>query len=308
MNKLVKAVNGKPIVIIAVTDEPTKTITEFLKTHPIEAWIGIDLEKYAVKAYKANSRPEGYLIGKDGKLLAQISPGFLQEKDLLDAAEGKFKPKPIEQNEPAAQSTADVKTYLEMRITSPDGKFRMSSGGGKFETRSIPLTNTIARLWDVEDEQVLIDSPTVSALNVYLKTSPENYDQATELLKSALQSSLGIKVTPEQSLTEVYLLNLSTATGPRPKPAAPDARLGLTSYGGGTLVGTAEMEKIARVLWMNTDKPVLNNTGLKGGYEFDMQWKYKDQAELEKLLADQGLLLIPARRTVDFLRVTPAKP
>ncbi len=310
MNKLAKAMKGKPVVIIAVTDEPTDTIKDFLKTHEIASWIGIDLEKYAVKAFKANSRPQGYLIGRDGKLLAHINPTALTEKDLLDAAAGKFEPKPIiDQYETAKESTGTAKTYFEMKITSPEGKFKMSSGGGEFETRSIPLAYTIAQLWDVQDDQVIVDSRTVSALNVYLKTSYENYDQAKELLKSALQSSLGIKVTPEQRETEVYLLSLSTAPGaPRPKPAAPDARLVLTSYGAGGMVGTADMDKAASVFWIGMDKPVINDTGLKGGYEFDMQWKYKDKAELEKLLADQGLALVPGRRTVDFLRVTPVKP
>ena len=161
----------------------------------------------------------------------------------------------------------------------------------------------------MQDDQVIIDSHTISALNVYLKTSPDNYDQGVELLKSALQSSLGIKVTTEQNEADVYLLTLSTAAGtPLPKPAAPEAHLALTSYGGGSMVGTADMDKVARVLWINMDKPVINATGLKGGYEFDMQWTYKDQAALAKLLADQGLVLVPGRRTVDFLRVTPVKP
>lgn len=310
MNKIVKAMKGQPVVIIAVTDEPTDTIKEFLKTHEIASWIGIDLEKYAVTAFKAKSRPQGYLIGKDGKLLAHINPTALTEKDLRDAVAGKYAPRPIiDQDEIAKESSGTAKTYFEMKITSPEGKFKMSSGGGEFETRSIPLEYTIAHLWDVQDDQVIIDSPTISALNVYLKTSYDNYDQGKELLKSALQSSLGIKVTPELRETDVYLLSLSTAAGaPRPKPAAPDAHLALTSYGGGSMVGTADMDKTASVLWMSMDKPVINDTGLKGGYEFDMQWKYKDQAALAKLLADQGLVLVPGRRTVDFLRVTQVKP
>ena len=116
-------------------------------------------------------------------------------------------------------------------------------------------------------------------------------------------------MTSEQNETDVYLLSLSTAPGaPSPKPAAPGTRLALTTYGGGSLVGTADMDKAASVFWSGMDKPVVNDTGLKGGYEFDMQWKYRNRAELEKLLADQGLVLLPGRRTVDFLRVTPAKP
>jgi len=51
---------------------------------------------------------------------------------------------------------------------------------------------------------------------------------------------------------------------------------------------------------------VLDDTGLTGVYEFDMQWSYGKKDELDKLLAENGLMLLPARRKAEFLRVVPA--
>ena len=89
-NRLIDALKGEPAVFLSVTDESAETIEAFRKTHEIKAWIGIDEAQSAFKAYHVSSRPAGYLIGKDGRLLAAISPGDLKEKDIRDALAGRF--------------------------------------------------------------------------------------------------------------------------------------------------------------------------------------------------------------------------
>ena len=95
VNALIDALKGEPVVFLSVTDEPAATIETFRRTHEIKAWIGIDEAQSALKAYRVSSRPAGYLIGKDGVLLASISPGNLKEKDVRDAISGRFEPRPV---------------------------------------------------------------------------------------------------------------------------------------------------------------------------------------------------------------------
>ncbi|OGS06830.1 MAG: hypothetical protein A2270_11695 [Elusimicrobia bacterium RIFOXYA12_FULL_51_18] len=311
MNRLLEAVKGEPVVFIAVTDESTATINTFLKTHEMKSWIGIDQKKSSLKAFKVVGRPDGYLIGKDGKLLARISPGYLEEKALRAAIAGSFIPEPIEWEDPEASETPVKmgKTFFEARITSAYGKAQMSTGAGLFSTQSTPFADNIARVWDVEVAQVMMDTQPVSAFNITLRTPPESLDQGRELLKTAIQAAFGVRVVPEQRETDVFVLTLSTAPGaPLPKPGVSGGKSGLMRYGGGHLLGTAEMPRIARALWMSLDRPVVDETGLKGVYEFDMQWTYGKQLELDSLLAAQGMSLVPARRNMEFLRVVPAKP
>jgi len=311
MNRLAEAFKGEPVVFIAVTDEPADTINKFLKTHEMKSWIGIDKEKSSLKAFKVEGRPDGYLIGKDGSLLARIFPVYLEEKDVRDALAGNFKPRPIEwaQSRARTMPVEQGKTLFELRISTAYGKPRMSSGSGKFETQSVPFAASIAQIWDVESDQVLIDTPPLAAFNITLNTPLDGYEQGFEMLKTAVQSAFGVKIVPERRETDVFILNLSTAPGaPRPNPGAPEVHLGLMAYGSGRLLGTAEMPRIARALWTSLDKPVVDETGLKGVYEFDMQWKEDNLPELDALLAAQGLALVPARREVEYLRVVPAKP
>jgi thiol-disulfide isomerase/thioredoxin len=94
-NRLIGALKGEPVVFLSVTDESPERIAAFRKTHEIEAWVGIDEAGSAFKAYRVLSRPAGYLIGKDGTLLAAILPNDLKEKDVRDALAGRLTARPL---------------------------------------------------------------------------------------------------------------------------------------------------------------------------------------------------------------------
>ncbi|OGS55623.1 MAG: hypothetical protein A3J79_05385 [Elusimicrobia bacterium RIFOXYB2_FULL_62_6] len=310
MNRLHDALKGEPVVFIAVTDESAEVIKPFLKTHEIKSWVGLDTKSSSLKAYKVKGRPDGYLIGKNGELLARIFPAMLDEKDVRDALAGKFTPRPVEwETERTKAASADtLRSIFEIKITSAAGKPRMSSSAYGMELNSVSFAQNIAHIWDMEYSQVILDTEPVTSFNITLKTPKDGYAQGREALKAAVQSAFRIRVATEPKETDVYILELSSAAGaPRPKPGAPEVHLGLMSYGGGSLVGTAEMPAIAKAIWMSMDKPVVDETGLKGAYEFDLHWEFRNMPDAEKVLGGEGLVLTPGRRTIEFLRVTAAE-
>lgn len=311
MNALHEGLKGEPVVFIAITDESADTIQPFLKTHEIRSWIGIDKKKSSFRAYKVEGRPDGYLIGRDGSLLARIFPAHLTEKNIRDAIAGKFEPRPVQWPEAktGAKSPAKEKPIFEISVSSASGKRSMSGGWDKLEMQSIPFEHALAFLWGVEADQLMVDTRPVSAFNAFVRTPPRFIDHGKEALKIAVKTAFSINVTPENRETDVFVLALSTAAGaPRPMPGEPGALGGLASCGGGHLIGTADMPQIARALWMNLHKPVVDETGLGGEYEMDFIWTDGNMDELEALLAKQGLRLVPAIRTIEFLRVTAQEP
>jgi uncharacterized protein (TIGR03435 family) len=312
MNRVIEAVKGEPVVFLSVTDEPADMIAAFRKTHEMKAWVGIDEPGAVLKAYHVESRPAGYLIGKDGALLASIFPDDLKEKDVRDALAGTFKPRPVAWQGSAKPAKADGaakgKTYFEARVSAASGKPGMEESPEGLEATSMDFASSVAWIWGVEPDQVLIDTPPVSAFNFTLKTTPEGFDEGRAALRSAVQSAFAVRVEPEKQETDAFLLALSTAAGaPRPKAGAEGARSGLMAYGGGRLLGKVSMAEAARALWTSLGKPVIDDTGLKGEYGFDLEWNRGDRAALDAALAAQGLVLVPGRRPVEFLRVTAAK-
>ena len=312
LNRLIDALKGAPVVFLSVTDEPAETIEKYRKTHEMKAWVGIDEAGSSLKSFHVLSRPAGYLIGKDGTLLASLYPDDLKEKDVRDALAGHFPSRPIvweDAPRPKAAGDAAGKTYFEARISQASGAPGMTGSADGLEGRSMDFVQNVASIWDVPTSRVLVDSVPVPAFNFTLKTPSERYERGHDLLKAAVQAAFGVSVAPEKRETDALVLTLSDAKdAPRPKPGVEGDKPGLMAYGGGRLLGKVPLSEVARALWMSLDKPVVDETGLKGEYQFDMEWKMSDRAELDRLLAAQGLSLVPGKRAVEFLRVSPDKP
>jgi hypothetical protein len=298
-------------VFLSVTDEPADMIEAFRRTHEIKAWVGIDEAHSALKAYHVMSRPAGYLIGKDGTLLASIFPDDLKEKDVRDAIAGRFVPRPVAWDDAQLRPVGPAagKAYFEAKISAASGTPGTRSGDDDLEAKALSFADNVALIWDVPSGLVVVDSAPVAAFNFTLKTSSEGFERGRALLKSAVESAFSVRVAPEKRETDALVLTLSAAAGaPRPKLGAAGGKSGLMAYGGGRLLGKVPLSEAARALWLSLDKPVVDETGLKGEYDFDLEWKPGDRAALDGLLAAQGLSLVPGRRTIEFLRVSPAKP
>ena len=284
VNRVIDALKGEPVVFLSVTDEPADMLATFRKTHEMKAWVGIDEAGSVLKSYHVSSRPAGYLIGKDGTLLASIFPDDLKEKDLRDALAGTFKPKAVSwekgPSRPKSDGASAGKTYFEARISAASGKPGMSEGADGLEATSLDFASNVAWIWDVQTDQVLIDTPPVSAFNFTLKTPPEGFEQGREMLKSAVQSAFGVRVAPEKQDAEVLVLTLSAAKdAPRPKAGAEGGKSGLMAYGGGRLLGKVPMGEVARALWMGLGKPVVDETGLKGRYDLSVSYTAVDRVQ-----------------------------
>lgn len=310
-NRLIDALKGEPVVFLAVTDEPADMIAAFLKTHEFKSWVGVDEARSSLKAYKVRGRPDGYLIGKDGTLLARVFPDSLAESDVRDAIAGKFKPRfkesAFDDGEPPASPKAG-KTFFEAVISSASGAPSMRMGENDLEASAMPFSLVVSWIWDVEQDQVLADDPPVEAFSVRLKTPPGGFERGRELMKRAIEATFGVSVAPEVKDADVFLLSLSTAPdAPRPQAGDPALKSGIMRSGGGRLLGKMTMSAAAKALWSSADKPVVDDTGLAGEYFLDLEWDRKDAAGRDRALAAHGLRLVPGRREVEFLRVLPAK-
>lgn len=309
-NRLIEALKGEPFVFLAVTDEPADMIAAYMKTHEMKAWVGIDEARSSVKAYKNVGRPDGYLIGKDGTLLARVYPDRLQESDVRDAIAGRFAPKPVtfaDEDGPEAPR-AKGKAYFELEVSSAAGKRTLVMGDDRLEGNGMPFAFMLSRILGVEEEELIVDEKPAETFAFRLRTTRAGFEKGRQALKLAVESAFGFTVVPELKDADVYLLSLSTAPGaPRPQAGAPGLKSGIMGSGAGRLFGKATMSVFAKALWGEARRPVIDDTGLAGEYFLDLEWKRGDDAARDRALADSGLRLAPARRKVEFLRVVPSK-
>jgi len=84
LNELVARYKGKPVQFIAVGHENQRKVAWFLKSHPIDAWIALDLDLSVYKDYSAFGIPHCVVIDQNGVIAAVLNPKYLTDS-VLDA-------------------------------------------------------------------------------------------------------------------------------------------------------------------------------------------------------------------------------
>lgn len=302
-NRLIEKFAGQPVVFLAVTDEDPAMVETWLKTHESKAWIGVDPGKAVFAAYRNRSRPDGFLIGKDGTLLARLSPEALTEEDLRAALAGRFVARPAFRPEPAPSPRREA--LYEVAILPRSGEWSSMRGDGELEGKGMPFAAALAEIWDVPSELVVVEKPPVDGFDFRLKTKPEDFERGRERLKDAVAAAFGLTLRADPRETDVLLLELLPgAKAPAAAPAG--GKRGLMGYGPGRLLGTATAAEFARALYNASDLPVLDATGLKDAFALDLEWKRGDAAARDQALASAGLRLSRARRRIDYYVAAPA--
>lgn len=320
-NRLIDALAGTDAVFLFVTDEDEATVRGFLGKRPVKAWIGLDLKKEAFGPYRVKGRPDGYLIGRNGELLARIFPDALQEKEVRDALAGTFAPRPVEwadssyaafdlKKKDKTAAAAGPKPLFELTIMPQAEKppFRGMRGGPDALTAvGLPLATTLAWIWDTDQDRVILDTEPVKGFDFALTAPRGEIDDAKEALKAAVAATFRIEVREERQEREVYLLKRAGKAAPPTFDPAGPFKAGAMSTGPGRFLGSDALSELVKSMRWSAGRPVLDETGLKGEYSLDLEWPEDDAAARDAAFASVGLKLVPARRKLPVLRVVPAK-
>ncbi|MBI3554051.1 MAG: TIGR03435 family protein [Elusimicrobia bacterium] len=137
---------------------------------------------------------------------------------------------------------------------------------------------------------------------------PGSLRDARPALQSALLSGLGLKARRETRSRPVFVL--SRGPGPLGLPAAapsepPEAWRGPLDASGEMTSLNAKAQTLASLAGtleeFLLDKPVVDETGVAGTYDFDLRFRSKHAGELEAALGRAGLRLAIATRPVEML-------
>lgn len=318
-NRLIDALAGTDAVFLFVTDEDEATVRGFLGKRPVKAWIGLDQKRQAFGPYRVKGRPDGYLIGRNGELLARVFPDALQEKDVRDALAGAFAPRPVEWAD-ASDAAFDLKKkgksapgtpkpLFEITITPQAEKspFRgMRGGPDGLSAVGLPFQTTIGWIWDFDSDLVILDTEPVKGFDFVLAAPRGDFGAAKEALKAAVTATFGVRAREERQEREVYLLKRAGKSEPPRFDASGPLKAGAMSTGPGRFLGSGPLAELAGSMRWSAGRPVVDETGLKGEYSFDLEWPEADAAARDAAFASVGLKLVPARRKIPVLRVLPA--
>ncbi len=316
MNELAEKFADKPVRFIAITDEEEPVVRKFLKKRPIRGWIGLQADRSMSRAYGVRMIPRTIVIDREGRLAGMTSPEQLTEQHLSDLLAGKpveFKPDSavyleayLEQARKQEMDENDRLFTLTIHPTR-ETKLRAASGfPGEYVAIGAKLRWILGAAYDVRLNRIQGSIPILDQefdVRCIAQTVPRN--RAAKLLQDALCAALCISARRETREVEAYVMTLPGEPGEGLKPSTQPTE----STSGPRIKAVGEsVDAIAEWLESQLEKPVFDETGLEGRFDYEMMFDKENPQNTFKELEERfGLKVIRAKRPVEFLMVEYAE-
>jgi len=318
-NELVKKFSDKPVRFLSITSEDEKRIRWFLSKRKILGWVGLDRDGATLAAFHVPWFPHTVIVDAKGRVAGVADPWDLTEQVINDALAGKpldmskALELPVHSSEPPPGATLVTPPVFELGIRPSRGDVASwSSGPLLFKAKGWTVERLVAYVADVTKTRLMVPGDMKDKkFDVSIKCSKESGCDARSLLSAALPPALGLTVRKETRSVDAYVL--TAPSNPKRLKIEKDEVLGGASSfrdSDGVWQSTNRtMESLARDLEAKLGAVVVNETGLEGGYDWQMT---VGDAEPESLIAavnaQLGLSLRKARRDIDFVVAEPVTP
>lgn len=177
----------------------------------------------------------------------------------------------------------DAKPGIEVatvKLSSPDlRKSGMTFRGREIVVYGYTLADLVKFCYDLQDKQLVNEPEWMSREKFDVSVLPDqpgfpDREQIQIVLKKLLSDRFALRFHGEQREMSVYLLTVAR-DGPRMTKSADPSELGGMSIGPLGLVRAHNMtmsQFSAKMQAMVLDRPVLDQTGLKGEWDFELKW------------------------------------
>jgi uncharacterized protein (TIGR03435 family) len=344
LNALADRFRDEDVVFLSLTDEPRATVEPFLSRRPIKGWVALDTDRQAGPAYGVTAIPHTFIVGRTGKVLGDMHPSDLEAEHIERALRGEPLGL-VQADHGAAEGAAGTTVPLQRRYSGSfqPGRFPAVAGdhdvlpeplaqvvvrpaldpgggssGGSGENRQTWLNigavsavkQAYSRAHGVPDSRVDVRAPLPEKrLDVAIWAPPGDPRQFRRLVEAGLGGAFGLAARSEEREVDVFLLKAPDAGALKLTPtASTGGSMMSTKRVPGGLVATVINQNpsgLASLLESRLGLPVLDETGLAGGYDFEVTVP-DDAREARESLRALGLSLEPARRKLTYLVVETA--
>jgi uncharacterized protein (TIGR03435 family) len=183
------------------------------------------------------------------------------------------KPKPLASDDPAFE-VASIKR------SSPDARGRgVRVQGGSISIMNLPLSDILSFVYDLHAHQLIGLPAWATSENYDISAKAEGEGQPTQeqlkmMLRKLLAERFQLVVHDEQRELPVYTVNIAKG-GPKISKNDPkNATTGVIFRGpGSVLLNNVTIDDFCKMLQQNAlDRPVINQTGISGKYDFSLVW------------------------------------
>jgi uncharacterized protein (TIGR03435 family) len=306
LNELADRFADRPIRFISVTDEDSAVVEKFLKQRPIHGWVGFDHAKRMNKTYGFEGVPDVVLIDASGKIAGITHPAMLKPENLEDLLAGKaLKLPPVGGPDMSISRTSldgGPAPMLDIIVRpSSGGNSGMANGQGRFQVKGFTLRAILVNVYQTDSAFVeggAVDDQTRYDVAI---TAPRSQDQALrKMLPDLLAMAFQIEVKHETRELEGWILK---APHGKPDILKESPSIGSSSsWGGGKIhVTGGNMAQVAKIAQSVLGKPVVDQTGISGKFDFDFKYDQKAPESVVAALRECGFEFEPAKLPIQFV-------
>ncbi len=312
LNQLAQKFKDRPIVFLSVTDEEPEVVEAFLKKRSVGGLVGIAHTASPWKLYDVEGVPRTVLVDATGKVAGITFPTFLKESALEDLLAGRplSLPNPFGSFLEPAREDAGPAPLLDLVLrpsSNPSGS-TITMGPDRLLMKGVKLGPILSNLFDFPQTR-LTGQPLEDAALYDLSFSVPFASRAAfpALAREAASVAFHIKVGPETRETDVWIL---AKTDARPaalvEPASAGGSMSRAGLGSLKLTNCA-MPALVQALESAAGRPVLDETGIAGKFDFSLTYDAHDPEGAVAALRKLGFKVESARRPIEFLVVTKAE-
>ncbi len=307
LNALAEKYKDKPVVFISITDEPGQKVSEFLKTTTLKGWVAPEAPAAVFKAYRVFGRPHTVIIGRDSKVAAVTYPDNVTEAALNSLLAGNVPSLGGPAGDDGAVAASSAAALAEFYIGQPAGKEMTSAfGKGHYEGHNYSLRMALENMYP-EAEKIETPGPEKPDLDSHydfrVRLPKEKAAGLQDFFAAGIGRALGVRLKMVKKDHPVYVLKLAPGGLKRFKKSEA-LKSSARMDGGEFKAERMPVSTLCSLLKDRVDLPVLDETGIKGFYDYTFRTGPRDLAGINSELIDQfGLKLQKATRRIAVLEV-----
>lgn len=326
LNAMVHSLAAANVQFIAVDDEDSALVKKFLGRTPMDGWLGLDTTGKTIKAYDVQFRPRTFVIDKQGRIAAILSPHQLEGAQLLALAADKpvafptvddtaeVRDKALKEAKAAIDAAAAGSNWpkplfdISIRPGDPAGRITIAHRPGKnddsytYDFMNAPVQVLMQFAGGVSGARMTVHGDNGAKYSLHLGAPGGDFEQLAPALQMAIAAATGMKLSHVTAMEDVYILQATPKAASLLSPVTSEqgSMCFFNAKAGKLVMMQTSMDGLAKTLETTLMQPVVNETGLAGQFDanFDLPKGDADsvQAALEKNL---GLTLIKAKRSIN---------
>ena len=312
-NELVEAFAGEPVRFLSVTSESVERVRAFVLGRPIHGMVGLDLDGSLFADFAVRRIPHTFIIDAGGRLLADTYPSEVTAKVLRDVLAGKEidLPSPVTFDDRVAMRIDPVGRPEALFLTelrpSVDADFRgVRVSDEEYVALGMDPIGCLLAAFEGRESRLEIEVELPDQRYDFVIRTPGGDERRRALMQQVVCEAFQVAVAFEPRRREVLVLRGLAGAEHRLEPAT--GASSFSSYPGRIQGRGLDFWSLANSLEYVVDVPVLDETGLEGRFDIDLEWDPADPGSLEKSLAEVGLELQAGDREIEVLVVRAADP